>query len=180
MVAQQNLKVALTHPTILKFLKTYMEQQNSAKYLSFYNDATIIRDICKDSNYENAYELMIIFTNKYLDEKSDDYIEIREKARKLLLSTTKIIYEHKDDNDSRTIKISNSNLWVEGIRMAQYEVFFIIQEKYWLSFCESDLYNTMIKRKEVRTMISLFKNNDNINNNTKTLADSFSSLGLRS
>jgi hypothetical protein len=155
-----------------------MEEQNSTKYLSFYLDATNIRNKYKDNDYDDAYNLMIIFTDKYLNDNSDSYIEISEKPLKLLIKTSKILNEHKDDNDN-SIKISNGNIWVEGIRMAQYEIFFIIQEKFWLPFCESDLYDTMIKRKEVRTMISLFKNKDD-NNNTKTLSDTFSGLGLRS
>jgi len=155
-----------------------MEEQNSTKYLSFYLDATNIRNKYKDNDYDDAYNLMIIFTDKYLNDNSDSYIEISEKPLKLLIKTSKILNEHKDDNDNSSIKISNGNIWVEGIRMAQYEIFFIIQEKFWLPFCESDLYDTMIKRKEVRTMISLFKNKDD--NNTKTLSDTFSGLGLRS
>ena len=183
MIAHQNLKTALTHPTILKFFNMYMIECSSTKYLSFYLDATVIRDVYKDNDYSNALELMIVFYKKYLNDDSNDYVEIREKPRKLLEQCNKIINEHKDDYDTTTtnnnnsMMISNTNLWIEGIRMAQYEVFFIIQEKFWLPFCESELYNTMIKRKEVRTMISLFKNDDD---DTKTVSDTFSGLGLRS
>ena len=183
MIAQKNLKAALTHPTILKYFNKYMDEVDGTKYLKFYLDSTFIRETIKNDDYSYAHQLMALFVKTYFDDRSSSFVEIREKQYNLLIQTNKVINEHKDDGDNHdnndSLRKSNTYIWVEAMRMAQYEVFFIIQDKFWLPFCESDLYNEMCKKKEVRTMISLYKN-DYDDNNTKTLSDSFSGLGLRS
>lgn len=45
---------------------------------------------------------------------------------------------------------------MEGLRFAQYEVFFTIKDFIWMAYCTTDLYKAMIARKEVRTQLPLF------------------------
>ena len=43
-----------------------MDGVDGTKYLKFYLDATIIRDMIKDDDYNQAYELMTLFVKTYL------------------------------------------------------------------------------------------------------------------
>jgi hypothetical protein len=49
-IAQKNLKAALTHPTIVLYLKKYMKEANSEYLLDFYKEVTIFRDVHKHSS----------------------------------------------------------------------------------------------------------------------------------
>jgi hypothetical protein len=68
----------------------------------------------------------------------------------------KIILKSLNDNRINSSNITlasnvslNTAIAAEGFRLAQYEIFFRIQEKFWLPFCESSLYEEMRKKKEV-------------------------------
>jgi hypothetical protein len=72
-----NLKAALTHPTIVKFLRDFMMAQNSCNLLDFYLDAVEIRCLNSGRYYKEAHELYLSVTGKYILENASDPINLR-------------------------------------------------------------------------------------------------------
>jgi hypothetical protein len=63
---EQNFKLALTHPTILKFLRFFMIAQGTGNMLDFYLDVAEIRGLQRELYYTEAYELWLQVAKKYL------------------------------------------------------------------------------------------------------------------
>lgn len=60
-IEEKNLKSALTHPTILKFLKAFMVAQSTANILDFYLDAVEIRSLNDGRYFTGDYTCMYIY-----------------------------------------------------------------------------------------------------------------------
>lgn len=54
-----NLKAALTHPTIVKFLRAFMLAQNSSSILDFYLDALEIRGLSSGRYYKGGQDMYV-------------------------------------------------------------------------------------------------------------------------
>ena len=61
---ERSLKLALTHPTISKFLKDFMIAQGCGDLLDFYLDIVEIRATHRRFSHKEAYDLWIILSNK--------------------------------------------------------------------------------------------------------------------
>ena len=65
---ERSLKLALTHPTISKFLKDFMIAQGCGDLLDFYLDIVEIRATHRRFLYKEAYDLWIMLANKVCPE----------------------------------------------------------------------------------------------------------------
>lgn len=63
---ERNLKLALTHPTIARFLKDYMVAQGTGDLLDFYLDVVEIRSTQRRFLYKEAYDMWVTLSKKYL------------------------------------------------------------------------------------------------------------------
>jgi len=61
---ERSLKLALTHPTISKFLKDFMIAQGCGDLLDFYLDIVEIRSTHRRFLHKEAYDLWIMLSNK--------------------------------------------------------------------------------------------------------------------
>lgn len=57
---ENNLKAALTHPTILKFLKAFMIAQSADNMLDFYLDVAEIRGLNRSRYFKGLYPAIIV------------------------------------------------------------------------------------------------------------------------
>lgn len=64
---ERSLKLALTHPTISKFLKDFMIAQGCGDLLDFYLDIVEIRSKIRRFLHKEAYDLWIMLANKVSD-----------------------------------------------------------------------------------------------------------------
>ena len=113
-VAEKNLKISLTHPTIVKYLRVFMREQGETQeyLLNYYLDAAKVRDMFKDNGSEFIELLNDLVTN-YVAKDGKFAVPINERFRHMILMN----YTHES---TRTFAI-------EGIKLAQYEVFYVIQ-----------------------------------------------------
>jgi len=137
-IAEKNLKVSLTHPTILNFFRQYVEEsgpENGSNLLAFYLASVNVRFLSKTVEAHEILAPVQELIDKFIAIGAPQAVSLNTRYRSMILmnadSPTKIVFA------------------LEGIRMAQYEIFFVMQETMWLPFCESEQYEKMSRRKEV-------------------------------
>jgi hypothetical protein len=110
--------------------------------------------------------LLLLFFSKLL-------VQIDEKFREMIISklvpslrrrksvvgfVMKCINALPLDSDCMCIPLSKNRLdrkILEGLQLAQYEIFYRIQEDSWIPFSETDTFASLLQKKEVRTTLVL-------------------------
>jgi len=158
-----NLKAALTHPTISKFLRDFMRAQNSCNLLDFYLDAVEIRCLNSGRYYKEAYELYLSVTKKYILENATDPINLSPRFKEMIAGT--LLNPRKISSTEVLLGVVTKRKLggrfylgkkvLEGLLLAQYEALFAISMDSWRPFCESDIFSSLLLKKEIRTTLVL-------------------------
>lgn len=140
--AEASLKASLTHPTIQRHIRIFIssQRQMDEAILDCYLNAQNIRRLFFLNDHDEAAERLQQFTNTYMHPLSNHHLlcSLHEKYKPLISISLGLHYS------------------CEGLRLLQYELFFLIQETIWIPFCGTALYKEMLRKKEVRMCIKLF------------------------
>ena len=136
-VAETNLKAALTHPTVVSFFRKFTKEKGTESMLNFYLEAIDLRASVTDKNSKNnrgKYYILIIsfpyfmlldvhlkfqsFAQKYLIENAVELIPLKSHSKNMIMSNIKF--------DGQVIPTTFSTA-MEGVRLAQYEVLFSLK-----------------------------------------------------
>jgi hypothetical protein len=148
--AETNFKAALTHPTIVQFFRKFHRENQTEVLLDFYLTAVEIREEYNKNRESGrlvtSYRKLQAFIQKFVLPQSSTFVPIKLHYRNMIMNNVQ---------PNGEVIVERYPAAIEGLRLAQYEIFFLMKDGSWLLFCNSDLYRTMMKKKEVRTMISL-------------------------
>lgn len=165
-LADSNLKAALTHPVILLYFREYMKIIGNEDILNFYLEAVELRKLYENKEIKVCHGKLKVILQKYiLDSAPTKKITIKIHYRNMILQNVEA------DGSAKPPVFAVA---MQGMKFAQYEVFSTIKEFCWTTFCGTELYVTMIKRKEVRTTISLFESFKPVS--TISIADKFTAI----
>ena len=111
-IAEKNLKISLTHPTILLFFRAHMRAQGLESMLDYYIAAIEVRNAFKEGG--DYLPLLINLVTNYVDKDGKfSILPISDNFRHMIM----INY---NDESTRIFAI-------QGIRLTQYEVFYVIK-----------------------------------------------------
>lgn len=160
--SDESLKSALTHPTILKYLFSFMTAQSTDCNLDFYLDALKILDMNRNRCYRESYNLWLLLVAKFILVDAKQPISMsqllkNEIAGKLLiispdnskireLSEVTVIPVHDQRIERRILEV---------LELAKNEVFQAIKEDSWKPFCESDIFESLLCKKEIRSTLAI-------------------------
>jgi len=234
-IAHKNLKLALTHPTIVRtfrsWLKTSLCNHELSNALDFYLSSVHLRRTHKEGSSLEAAAMFYEIVKRHLSHKADLPVVIKSHHKRVMLSccddvvmgnksstavntpteseherSGRSIVDTEADSDGHNFSGSNNNsrhaddsgngsgsshqlkhlsstigIWIQALRLCEYEIFFVLRETAWLPFCDSPEYSAMILRKEVRMMITLFstaEGNSTIRSSSSDEASSYSYMSI--
>mmetsp|Transcript_557 Transcript_557/g.633 ORF Transcript_557/g.633 Transcript_557/m.633 type:complete len:675 (+) Transcript_557:319-2343(+) len=159
--SDQSLKSALTHPTILNFLYSFMIAQSTDRSLDFYLDVVKILDLDRKKCYRESYNLWLLLVPKYVSVNATHPMSIGQSMKneicgKLLNSaqgseSRSPIARIRDTFEAKRI----DKRIIDMLELAQNEVFLSIKLDSWRPFCKSDIFISLLGKKEIRTTVAI-------------------------